>query len=237
PWAFLNVGDPLGFDYATQIQSAFKSYNSPPNDGNIGDLKIFGPDSGLLPSNKELVFVENHDTERNGSTLNYKDTNNTIANEFMLAWPQGRPEVYASFAWNTPDDSPPADANGFVTDTNCANGTWVCVDRYTGVRNLVGFHNYVGNAPVANWYDDGINLIAFSRGNRGWISINNETTAQTHTLNTGLRSGRYCDIIHGSLSNGTCSGPTVTVDAHGRATVTVAAKDAVAFDALDRIGS
>jgi alpha-amylase len=237
PAAFERVGNLLGFDYATQIHDAFKSYNNPPNDGNIGDLKIFGADSGLLPSNKELVFVENHDTERNGSTLNYKDTNNTIANEFMLAWPQGRPEVYASFAWNTSDDSPPADANGFVTNTNCDNGTWVCVDRYTGVRNLVGFHNYVGNAPVTNWYDDGVNLIAFSRGSRGWISINNETTAQTHTFSTGLGSGTYCDIIHGSISNGSCSGPTVTVNSHGRATVTVAAKDAVAFDATDRIGS
>jgi alpha-amylase len=237
PAAFTRVGNVLGFDYAQQIHDAFKSYNSPPNDGNIGDLKIFGQDSGLLPSNKELVFVENHDTERNGATLNYKDTNNTIATEFMLAWPQGRPEVYASFAWNTPDDSPPADANGFVTDTNCDNGTWVCVDRYTGVKNLVGFHNYVADAPVDNWYDDGVNLIAFSRGHRGWISINNEATAQTHTVNTGLPSGTYCDIIHGNVSNGTCSGPTVTVDAHGRATVTVPAKDAVAFDAIDRIGS
>jgi alpha-amylase len=236
-FAFQNVGNLLGFDYATQIHDAFKSYNSPPNDGNIGDLKIFGKDSGLLPSNKELVFVENHDTERGTSTLSYKDSNNTIAAEFMLAWPHGRPQVYASFAWATPNDSPPADANGFVTNTVCDNVTWVCVDRYTGVANMVGWHNYVGDAPVTNWYDDGVNLIAFSRGHRGWISINNEATAQTHTFNTGLPSGTYCDIIHGDVSNGTCSGPTVTVDAHGRATVTVPAKDAVAFDATDRIGS
>jgi hypothetical protein len=33
--------------------------------------------------------VQNHDAERGNSTLNYKDPNNVIANEFMLAWPHG----------------------------------------------------------------------------------------------------------------------------------------------------
>jgi alpha-amylase len=237
PWAFQDVGDLLGFDYATQIHDAFKSYNHPPNDGNIGDLKIFGTASGLLPSNKELVWIENHDTERNGSTLNYKDPNNTIANEFMLAWPHGIPQVYASFAWTTPDDSPPADGNGLVTDTNCTNGTWICVDRFTGVRDMVGFHNYVGDAPVRNWYDDGVNLVAFSRGDRGFFSTNNETAAKSVTVQTGLRAATYCDIIHGSVgANGTCTGPSVVVGANGFATITVGSYDSVAFTAADRIG-
>jgi alpha-amylase len=235
PFAFQNVGNLLGFDYANQIHDAFKSYNSPPNDGNIGDLKIFGENSGLLPSNKELVFVENHDTERNGSTLNYKDPNNTIANEFMLAWPHGRPQVYASFAWVTSDDSPPSDANGLITNTVCNNTTWVCVDRYTGVRNMVAFHNYVGNAAVTNWYDDGVNLIAFSRGNRGFFSTNNETTAKTITVQTGMAAGTYCDIIHGGKVAGRCSGPTITVNNHGFATIRVGSYDSVAFTARDRM--
>jgi alpha-amylase len=191
----------------------------------------------LLPSRKELVWIENHDTERNGSTLNYKDPNNTIANEFMLAWPHGIPQVYSSFAWKAPDDSPPSDANGLITDTNCTNGTWVCVDRITGVRNMVGFHNYVGNAPVSNWYDDGVNLIAFSRGNRGFFSTNNTNAAKTVTVQTGLRAGTYCDIIHGSRTrSGTCSGPTVRVGGNGKATITVRAYDSVAFTARDRVG-
>jgi alpha-amylase len=235
-FAFQNVGNLLGLDYAGQIQSAFKSYNSPPNDGNIGDLKIFGADSGLLPSNKELVFIENHDTERGTSTLSYKDPNNTIANEFMLAWPHGTPQVYASFAFGSDtNQSPPSDANGLITNTVCNNTTWVCVDRYTGVRNMVAFHNYVGGAPVANWYDDGVNLIAFSRGARGFFSTNNETTAKTVTVQTGLRQGTYCDIIHGGMVAGHCTGPTVTVRGNGFATITVRSYDSVAFTAQDRL--
>jgi alpha-amylase len=236
PWAYEPVGDLLGFDYASQVESAFKSYSSPPNDGNIGDLKVFGTQSGLLPSDKELVFIENHDSERNGSTLNYKDPNNTIANEFMLAWPHGRPQVYASFAWSDPNDSPPARTNGMVTNTVCDGTTWVCVDRFREVRHMVGFHNYVGSAPVRNWYDDGINLIAFSRGDRGFFSTNNEISAKTVTVHTGLPAGQYCDIIHGGLSGAKCTGPAVTVRADGTARITVPSYDSVAFTAADRAG-
>ena len=233
--AFTKVGSLLGFDYAGQIQSAFKSYNNPPNDGNIGSLQVFGTDSGLLPSNKELVFIQNHDSERNGSTLNYKDPNNTIATEFMLAWPHGTPQVYSSFTWTTPDDSPPADANGFVTNTVCGQA-WVCTERIPGVRGMVGFHNFVGNAPVRNWWDDGANLISFSRGDRGFFATNNEKTAKTVTVQTGLRAGTYCDVIHGTLrGNGKCSGRTVQVDRNGRTRITVASYDSVALTAQSRL--
>jgi alpha-amylase len=94
---------------------------------------------------------------------------------------------------------------------------------------MVGWHNHVTGEPVANWYDDGSNLIAFSRGAKGWIAINNETTPQTHTLTTGLPAGTYCDIIHGPKLDPACTGHTVTVDAQGSATVTVPAKDSVAI--------
>ena len=86
PQAFEGEGSLLGFDFAGQIESAFKSYTQTPiPGGNITALQVFGEASGLLPSNKALVFVENHDSERNGSTLSYKDgPTNTIATEFRL---------------------------------------------------------------------------------------------------------------------------------------------------------
>ncbi len=234
PFAFTGVGSVLGLDADVQLKNAFKSY---PVDatGSIATLKDFGVSSGLVPGNKTLDFVQNHDTERNGDALSYKDgATNIIANEFLLAYGYGRPEVYSSFMWTTSDDSPPSDANGLITDTNCSSG-WACVDRDHGVSAMVGFHNYVGSAPLANWHDDGQNLIAFSRGNRGWIAINNATTAATLTVRTGLAAGTYCDIIHGTSSAGACSGPTVVVGAHGIATVTVPAKDSVAFAADNRV--
>jgi len=148
----------------------------------------------------------------------------------MLAYGYGTPQVYSGFAFTTNDDSPPADADGYVSNTDCADG-WVCVDRNHGVRGLVAFHNRVGNAPVRHWYDDNTNLIAFSRGNRGFFTTNNATTAKTITVQTGLPRGTYCDLVHGSMAHGSCSGPTVTVARSGKATITVGAKDSVAFTA------
>jgi alpha-amylase len=229
PQAFERAGTPLGFDFAYQVKNAFKSYNTP-STGAISALKVFGEDAGLLPSDDTLVFVQNHDTERGSDTLSYKDgKTNVIAHQFMLAYGYGRPQVYSAFAFTNTYDSPPADADGFITDTDCSKG-WVCVDRDRAVTNLVGFHNIVGDAPVRNWYDDGANLIAFSRGNRGWIAINNADTAATRTFRTGLKAGTYCDISHATFADGDCSGPTVRVNSRGRATVTVPAKEAVAFD-------
>ncbi len=100
---------------------------------------------------------------------------------------------------------------------------------------MVGWHNTVGSAALKNWWDNGGNLISFSRGNKGWISINNDLTAHSATFTTGLAAGTYCDVIHGTLTGGACSGPTVTVDNHGKATVNVPAKDAVAFTVADLV--
>lgn len=235
PAAFEKQGSLLGFDYASALQSAFRSYTDTPG-GNIGDLKVFGESAGLLPSNKSLAFVVNHDTERSTDpkTLNYKNDAYYIAHEFMLAYGYGTPAVYASFAWNATDDSPPSDANGMVTNTDCGKG-WVCTDRNLGVKNMVGWHNEAKNAPVANWWDDGNNLAAFSRGHRAFIVINNEAVAKAVTVQTGLPGGKYCDIIHGTVTNGHCSGPTVTVNGNGKATITVPSKDSVALYRLSKV--
>jgi alpha-amylase len=235
PQAFTRVGPVLGLDADKQIQAAFKSYPAE-HVGSIATLKDFGEASGLPPSSKTLVFVQNHDTERNGDALSYKDgATNIIANEFLLAFGYGRPQVYSGFEFGADtNQSPPADDNGLITDTDCAHG-WACVDRDRGVKNMVSFHNIVGRARLSHWFDDGMNLIAFSRGHRGWISINNATAAKTVTVQTGLPAGTYCDIIHSAHPAGPCSGLTVTVNSHGRATVTVAAKDAVAVTVASRL--
>lgn len=237
PQAFTTVGSVLGLDADKQIRDAFKSYPDA-HVGSIATLKIWGADAGLPPSNRTLTFVQNHDTERNGDALSYKDgATNTIANVFLLAYGYGRPQVYASFKWNVADDSPPSDANGngMITDTNCRT-TWACVDRQTAVFNMVAWHNQAGKTARRHWYDDGQNLIAFSRGKRAWVAINNATRAKTVTVQTGMAAGTYCDVIHSVHTRGTCTGQTVTVNALGRATVRVPAKSAVAFDRTNRIG-
>ncbi len=234
PAAFQSVGNVLGLDAVKQIRDAFKSYPDA-HVGSIATLKSFGEGSGLTSSDRTLSFVQNHDTERNGDALNYKDgVTNVLANEFLLAYGYGTPQVYSGFTWTTSDDSPPSTPDGLITDTDCAAATWACVDRNPGVLGMVGWHNAVGTAPVANWFDDGENLVSFTRG-PGFVAFNNGAAVASATFVTGLPRGTYCDVVHGSARDGACSGPTVVVEAGGKATVKVAAKDAVAFTARDLV--
>jgi alpha-amylase len=234
PQAFTRSGTVLGLDAVKQLRDAFKSYPDA-HVGSIATLRDFGAGSGLTPSRRTLSFVQNHDTERNGDALSYKDgARNILANEYLLASGYGRPQVYAGFAFTTNDDSPPATSDGMITDTDCSNG-WVCVDRDPGVEALVGFHNHVGWARQKNWYDDGANVIAFSRGSRGWAAFNNGTADKRLTVRTGLRRGVYCDAVSGGRTGGSCAGTRITVDSSGRATATVPVKGALAIDWADRL--
>jgi alpha-amylase len=234
PFAFQKAGSLLGLDAAMMLKNAFKSY--PANaTGSLATLKDFGENSGLVPSDKSLTFVQNHDTERGSDTLSYKDgATNTLADKFILAFGYGRPQVYSGFTFTGRDDSPPSDADGFITDTDCAGTQWACVHRDPGILGMVGWHNTVGSAELTRWWDNGGNVIAFSRGNRGWVVLNNDPVAHTYTFATGLAKGTYCDVVHGTRSGRTCSGPVVTVNGSGRASVTVPGKDAVAISVASR---
>lgn len=229
PAAFEGNGNVLGFDYAYGIRSAFL--------GSISSLQNFG--QGFEPLASDAVMVTNHDLERNGTSLSYKDgATYTLATEFELAYGWGStPSVYSGFDYSNSDQSPPADANGFVTGTVCGTGVWECLDRNQGVSNLVGFHNATRGQAVGNWWSDGNNAIAFSRGSAGWISVNNENSTVSTGYQTGLPAGTYCDLVHGDFANGSCTGPTVVVSASGTATVSTAAKDAVAIDADAMVGT
>ncbi len=230
--AATRVGDVLGFDYAYQLKNAFKSYPEGAS-GNITSLRVLGEDSGLVPSDKSLVFVQNHDTERGTETLSYKDgATNVIANQLMLAHPYGTPQVYSGFTFEEGYASPPADAEGFITPTDCSSEAWACVDRDPQITAMVAFHRSVGDAPLANAYDDGLNLVAFSRGDRGWFAVNNGEEPVTVTVATGLGRGTYCDTLGAARTpGGGCTGDEVRVGADGSATVTVDAKSAAALTA------
>ncbi|GIM91624.1 hypothetical protein [Paractinoplanes toevensis] len=92
----------------------------------------------------DLVAFTVHDLKRDATTLRFLGGSRyTLANYFLLAYPYGQPLVYDGFVFPTANtgQSPPADAGGFVTDTNCTNGAWQCITQSTGVKGMVGWHN------------------------------------------------------------------------------------------------
>ncbi|GAA1104323.1 carbohydrate-binding module family 20 domain-containing protein [Kitasatospora arboriphila] len=217
PSEYTGLGDVDEFRSGTWLKSAF-------NGGKISDLSTWG--NGLLASNQARTFVDNWDTERNGSTLNYKyGSAYTLANVFMLAHPYGSPNVYSGYAFTNNDDGPP---NGGTVNA-CYSDGWNCTHAWRQVANMVGFRNAVSGTAMTNWWSNGNNAVAFGRGSKGFVAINRESSSITQTFQTSLPAGTYCDVQHGDPVSGGCTGTSYTVGSDGKFTATVGAGDAVAI--------
>jgi alpha-amylase len=227
PSAFTSNGDVIGFSYADGLKAQF-------NAGTLSNLSGIPGWSLDAAGSQTYAMVTNHDTERDGSTLRYQDGSKyLLANYFLLAYPYGKPVLYDGFTFSTSatGHTPPADGNGFVTDTNCSNGAWQCNTRSVAMKGMVAWHNATRPVTsVADFTATGAGVIGFHRGSLGWIGLNDTSSASTASYTTGLADGTYCDRITGGVSGSGCAGTAVTVSG-GRATVTIPAGDAVAIDA------
>ena len=59
-----------------------------------------------------------------------------------------------------------------------------------------------GSSGVENWWSNGGNQIAYSRGSSSFIAFNKDDGYMDEWIRTGLPAGTYCDIISGSRVNG-----------------------------------
>jgi alpha-amylase len=246
--------DVTEFKYQDKLSKKFLNATYSGGYEKLAELSTFGTTWGLMASEKAIVFTANHDTERGhgggGAFISYQNgVLNDLSHVFMLAWPYGYPSIMSSFAFDSSstagtDAGPPSDANGNTNSIypagsntpNCFNQTpgvgWVCEHRWRPIGNMVAFRNYTASVwSTSNWWDNGNNQIAFSRGDKGFVAINREAGTLSRTFQTGLSAGTYCDVIHGDFDSAanTCSGPTVTVGATGSASISVGAMSAVAI--------
>ncbi|MFD4757714.1 carbohydrate-binding module family 20 domain-containing protein [Streptomyces sp. NPDC058439] len=210
PDEYTGTGDVQEFRYARSLKQVF-------NNENLAHLKNFGEGWGFMPSSKAAVFVDNHDTERGGDTLNYKDgADYTLASVFMLAWPYGSPDVHSGYEWTDKDAGPP---NGGTVNA-CYSDGWKCQHAWREISSMVGFRNTARGESVTDWWDNGGDRIAFGRGAKAYVAINHEGSSLTRTFQTSLPAGDYCDIQ---------SGYGVSVDGSGRFTATLGANTALAL--------
>ncbi|MFF7555503.1 alpha-amylase family protein [Streptomyces olivaceus] len=210
PTEYTGTGDVQEFRYAYDLKRVFTNEN-------LAYLKNYGEDWGYLAGADAGVFVDNHDTERNGSTLNYKnDAAYTLANVFMLAWPYGAPDVNSGYEWSDADAGPP---NGGRVDA-CWQGGWKCQHAWPEIESMVAFRNATRGEAVTNWWDNGGDAIAFGRGGKGFVAVNHESGPLERTYQTSLPAGTYCDVQ---------SGGTVAVNGSGQFTATLGADTALAL--------
>ena len=194
---------------------------------------------GLMPSDKAVVFLQNHDTQHQCG-IGYRDGDVfRLANVWMLAQPYGYPSILSSYAFDCPSGNamgPPSDADGHTHDVTCAGsletatvGEWVCEHRDAMIAAMVGFRRTVAGTDIRDWWDNGANAIAFSRGDRGFVAINLESATIALDVPTALAPGTYCDLLSGGLGAGGCLGRSVDVDPVGRVRLDLETHGAVAI--------
>jgi len=190
---------------------------------------------GIMPSNKAVVFLQNHDTQHQCG-ISYRDGNVfRMANVWMLAQPYGYPSILSSYVFSCPAQNslgPPSDATGWTTPVVCASsletagiGQWVCEHRDPSILKMVSFRHVVAGTDINHWWDNGANAIAFSRGSKGFVAINNGTTGLDTTVTTGMATGTYLDLLTSS---------SVVVDAVGAIHLTLSPRSAIAIDTTTR---
>lgn len=227
---YTHIGRVTEFKYGkTLSEVVYKRYNQ-----RMAYLKNFGEGWGFIPGSDSIAFLDNHDNQRGhgggGDIVSHKNSRSyKIAMAFMLAWPYGITQFISSYAFDSKLDwqGPPSN-NGIDTkdviinsDNTCGND-WICEHRWRQVYNMVQFRNVALFAPVQNWWSNDYDQIAFSRGNRAFIAINNEEFAMDKTLQTGLPQGDYCDVISGEkVNNNTCSGEKIHVNGDGTARIVI----------------
>ncbi len=227
PDQYYGTGEVDEFEYSHRLRNYFY--------GSIENLKHIT--DNLTPNDKAAIFVTNWDTERDSSTrvLTYKDgAKYSLANAFMLAYPYGTPNIYSGYKFTQRDESAPGATDTSVPDVTCGKDSqWQCTQRLTYIRGMVGFYNAVKGTKVTQWQDDNDNNVAFSRGDKGFLAINNTDKPKKVSYKTDLPDGEYCNVYVSSKCDS-----KVTVNS-GKIETTIPANSAIALHvkAVDHFGS
>jgi len=158
------AADVTDFLYGYRITDAFSGRNG----ATLATLATLT--DGLLPADKSVVFVDNHDNQR-GENLYYASAGYERATIFTLAHPQGAPSVMSSYGFDRStqagrDAGPPSLAGGVTQSTFDASsgaslctatlgapqvGDWICEHRREAIAAMVAFRKETAGAPLVGF--------------------------------------------------------------------------------------
>jgi alpha-amylase len=237
---YYDSGNVIDFKYGRFIGEAFLGLEGQ----TLANLQTLGEGWGLAPSEQAVIFIDNHDKQRGhgggGNYLTYKSgVLYSLANVFMLGFPYGKAQVMSSFAFENSDQGPPSGDDGSTRPVHqngeaACFGEWVCEHRWPAISGMVGFRNATQTeTQVTDWWSNQANQVAFGRGKLGFVAINREDTPLTHTFQTQLPQGRYCNVVQGGLvaDGSACANDAqvVLVNRAGRVTTTLPEMSALAI--------
>ncbi|KAI1701699.1 alpha amylase, catalytic domain-containing protein [Ditylenchus destructor] len=206
----------------------------------LGDLhEGFG--YGNLADHEVLTFVDNHDIQRWGTSVSYKEASiYKMAVGFHLAWTYGYPRIVSSYDFATQDQGPPSSGDPnyetkspeYNPDGTCKQESgWVCEHRWLEIRHLAKFRSDVAGSAVAAIHKE-THVLAFARLGKGYFAGNNDDVdRKLDNVDTTLPPGKYCDVYLSAVYDGGKCGnnQVISVDSEGKATFTIKKKSIVAF--------
>ena len=221
PEDYIFTGSVWEFSYARETKDLF-SYEAIEE---VADLDRY---DNFLPTESALSFITNHDTERNGQTLNTftEPREFELATAIMLADDYGMPMLYGGYAFQEYNEPPPLTAEGLVKNVKCEDasirsdyqpGSWPCQYRWKSTLGMVEFHKAVSNQPKTDIVQ-APSLVAWGRGTAGFFAANASMETYSKPFSTQLEPGIYCDSISGGnkpVQSGECLGLEIEVLENG----------------------
>jgi len=184
---YFGLGVVTEFKYGMFLGEMMRGFNQ------MKWLVNWGEGWGMYPTGNALVFIDNHDNQRGHGAggqniLTFRVPRMyKMATAFMLAHPYGTTRVMSSYYWDQDwqggsdrnDWIGPPNTNGNTDDVTInpdltCGGGWMCEHRWRQIYNMVRFRNFVAGTKLNDWWDNGNNQIAFCRGDKGFIAINND---------------------------------------------------------------
>ncbi|KAI3388257.1 hypothetical protein SNEBB_000698 [Seison nebaliae] len=200
---YIGLGHVTEFRYGSRLADCIFGRNNL----TISDINtlLTSSSGGLLPDNKSIIFVDNHDTQRKflNNLVSHRNAGKYLkAVALMLAWDYGENiKLMSSFRFVSNDQSPPLTLNGELKEVHnsrfeCTND-WLCEHRWKAIQYMLNFRNKVNGSSVENWNKGRTRQqISFSRGNVGHFVLNNDVVEDWLVdVPTSLEDGNYCADI------------------------------------------
>lgn len=235
--SYLAVGTVNEFKFARTMKTLFRK------DNNVGIAQIpavmgtpgnWGGSGNFIDSPDVTVFINNWDTERKEGSLNASNHTGTIndmvgtkryvlANVFMLAWPYGEVQLHSGFNFKVQNEDAPTASPYDERGHPKINQEWDFIHRWSELSNMVGFRRATLDQGVDDFTQGTLHQIAFNRGAKGFVALNNDVSPWTKRFKTRLPAGEYCNVVSGVLNatRTACGGESVKVDVEGYANLTV----------------
>lgn len=245
------ASDITEFQYGDAVSDAFLGRNNT----NLAALQNLA--APLLPSDKAVVFTDNHDNQRADNVYYASTFGGTpiyeLAAIYTLAQPHGVVSLMSGYGFDRGTqagrDAGPPGANGITSSTFTGGGAslctaqlgatqaglWICEHRRPAIAQMVAFRKATAGAPMSNWtlINGNQNQVAFARTGLGFVALNRDSIASTpQVLQTTLPPGSYCNVAVDTFTAAppACSGaPIVVIGSSGSAQITVPARGAVAL--------